>query len=127
MGSLALHKFVKLTEINSEFAELPKSDIFKDPFNYMLEVYMYGYIVLAIPRSRVQLHNFANVVMTGIHDVFLLYKDDDEDAISLKKILKRRALGQLLRMCWDLTIWLTEYCRIYILENLKSGLGKESI
>ena len=38
--SLAPHKFVKLTEVNPDFAELPKSDILDDPFNYMLEVYM---------------------------------------------------------------------------------------
>ena len=40
MGSLALHKFVKLTEVNPEFVELPKSNISDDPFNYTLEVYM---------------------------------------------------------------------------------------
>ena len=40
MGLLAPHKSVKLTEVNPEFAELPKSDISDDPFNYMLEVYM---------------------------------------------------------------------------------------
>ena len=40
VGSLASHKFVKLTEVNPEFAELPKIDILDDPFNYTLEVYM---------------------------------------------------------------------------------------
>ena len=40
MGSLASHKFVKLTEVNPEFAELPKVNILDDPFNYMLELYM---------------------------------------------------------------------------------------
>ena len=40
MVLLALHKFVKLTEVNPEFMELPKVDILDDPFNYMLEVYM---------------------------------------------------------------------------------------
>ena len=40
MGSLAPHKFVKLTELNAEFAELPKVNISDDPFNYMLELYM---------------------------------------------------------------------------------------
>ena len=30
--SLALHKFVKLTEVNPEFAELPKVDISDDLF-----------------------------------------------------------------------------------------------
>ena len=40
MGSLVQHKFVKLTEVNPEFAEMPKIYISDDLFNYMLEVYM---------------------------------------------------------------------------------------
>ena len=40
MGSLSPHKFVNLTKVNTEFAELPKIDISDDPLNYMLEVYM---------------------------------------------------------------------------------------
>ena len=35
-GSLAPHKFVKLTEVNPEFAEMSKVDISDNPFNYML-------------------------------------------------------------------------------------------
>ena len=49
--SLALHKFVKLTEVNPDFAELPKVDNSDDPFIYMLEIYMYYYIVLSVPSS----------------------------------------------------------------------------
>ena len=75
--SLALKKFVKLTEVNSEFTDLPKSDILDDPFNYMMEVYMDDCIVLATPRRRSQLHHVSNIVMTGIHDVLPLDKDDD--------------------------------------------------
>ena len=40
VGSLAQHKFMKLTEVNSEFSELTKKDTSNKPFNYMLEVYM---------------------------------------------------------------------------------------
>ena len=86
---MAPHKFLKLMEVNPEFAELPKTDILDDPFNYMLEVYMDNYIMLAIPRIRDQLHHVTNAVMTDIHDVFPPDKDDDEDLISLKKILKK--------------------------------------
>ena len=50
--SLAQHKFVKLTEVNSEIPELKKKDTSKEPFNYMLEVYMDDYIVLAIPKIQ---------------------------------------------------------------------------
>ena len=40
VGSLEEHKFVKLTEVNSEFAELQKKYTSNEPLNYMLEVYM---------------------------------------------------------------------------------------
>ena len=91
VGSLAQHKFVKLTEVNSELAELPKKDTSNEPFNYMLEVYMDDYIVLAIPKSQDQLHHVTNAIMTGIHYVFPQDKDDNEDAISLKKVMKKEA------------------------------------
>ena len=87
MGSLAPQTFLKLTEVNPEFAELPKSDISDYPFNYTIEVYMNDYIVLAIPRSCSQIHHFANAIITGIQSVFLPDKYDDEYAISLKKII----------------------------------------
>ena len=86
VGSLAENKFVELTEVNSEIAELKKKDTSKEPFNYILEVYMDDYIFLAIPKIQYQLHHVANAIMTGIHDVFPPDKDDKEDAISLKKI-----------------------------------------
>ena len=50
VGSLASHKFVKLPQLNSDFAELPKSDILDEPLNYNPEVYREDYIALAIPR-----------------------------------------------------------------------------
>ena len=74
----------------------------------MLQVYIDNYIVLAIPRSWSQLHNVTNAAMTGIHDVLPLDKDEDEDAISLKKIQKRRAHGQLLITCWDFHLMITQ-------------------
>ena len=49
VGSYAPNKFVKFTEVNQDFAELPKSNILDDPFNYMLEVYMVDNITLATP------------------------------------------------------------------------------
>ena len=70
----------------------------------MLEVYMDDYIVLAIPKIQDQLHHVANTIMIGIHDIFPPNKNDEEDAISLKKILKRKPHGQLLRMCLDLNL-----------------------
>ena len=93
MGSLTLHNFVKLAEVNIDFSELPKSDVSNEPFNYMLDVYTDDYIALDIRRREDQLHHVANAIMTVIHDVFPLDKDDKEDAIYLKKILKRRPHG----------------------------------
>ena len=76
VGSLEPHKFVKLTAVNSYFAELPKKNISNESFNYMLEVYMDDYIALAFPRSLDQLHHVANAIMTGINGVFPPDKDD---------------------------------------------------
>ena len=70
----------------------------------MLEVYIDDYILLDISKSQDRLHHVANAIMTGINDIFPLDKDDKEDAISLKKILKRNLHGQLLRMFWDLNM-----------------------
>ena len=56
MGSLAEHKFVELTEVNSEISELKdkytSKESSKESSNYMLEVYMDDYIVLAIPKIQ---------------------------------------------------------------------------
>ena len=97
MGSLAPHEFVKSKEVNPEFVELPKSDVLDDTFNYMLEAYMDDYIALAIPRSRYKLHHFSKAVMTGIHEVFPSDKGDDEDAISLKKIIKKKVARAIIK------------------------------
>ena len=91
VGSLSPHNFVKLTEVDSDFAELPKTYTSNEPLNYMLELYMDDYITLAIPRIQDQLHHVAKAIMTWIHDMFPPEKDDKEDAISFKKILKKEA------------------------------------
>ena len=83
VGSLAPYMFVKLTEVNSDFEELPNKDISNEPFNYLLEVYTDGYIVLAIPRSQDPLHYVANAIIREIHHVFPSDKDDKKDMISL--------------------------------------------
>ena len=58
--------------------------------------------------SQDQLHRVTNSAMTGIHDVFPPDKDDEENAISLKSFRKSRALGKSLRMCWDLTLMVSQ-------------------
>ena len=52
VGSLAEHKFVELTEVNSDLAEPKNKDTSKEPFNYLQEVYMDDYIVLDIPKIQ---------------------------------------------------------------------------
>ena len=131
VGSLALHEFVKFMEVNPDFVELPKSDILYEPLNYMLEVYMDHYIVLAIPRSQDQLHHVSNTIMTGIHDVFPSDKDDKEDAISVKKILKNEAAWAVIKNVLGFefdgnpgehTIWLTEDRRTNISTKLENWI-----
>ena len=46
---------------------------------------------------RDQLHHVDNTILTGIHDVFPLDKYDKEDAISLKKILKKEAAWAVIK------------------------------
>ena len=97
---------------------------------------MDDYIVLAIPKSQDQLHHVDNAIMTGINDVFNPDKDDKEDAISLKKILKKEAAWEIIKNILGFrfdgkpgehTIWITENRRTDISKKLKNGLGKESI
>ena len=97
MLSLAPHNFLNLTEVNSDFSELPKKDTLNEPFNYMLEVYMDDYISLSIPRIQDQLDHVVNYIMKEIHDVFPPDKYDKEDAISLKKILKKESVWTIIK------------------------------
>ena len=92
---------------------------------------MDDYIVLDIPNSQDQQHNVANAIMTGIHDMFPPDKDDKEDAISLKKILKKEAawatINNVLGFEFDgnpgeHTIWLTEDRQTDILKKLKKWI-----
>ena len=57
---------------------------------------MDDYIVLAVPKSQYQLHHVSNSITTGIHNVFPPDKDDEEDAISLKKIMKKEAAWEII-------------------------------
>ena len=97
----------------------------------MLELYMDDYIELYTPRRQDQLHNYANAIMPGIHDVFLPKKNDEEDAISLKKILKKEAAWAIIKNVLGLefdgnpgehTIWLTEDRHTDILTKLRKWI-----
>ena len=69
--------------------------------------------------------------MTGIHDVSSPNRDDKEDAISLKKILKKEAAWQIIKNVLvfefdgnpeEHTIWLTEDLCTDILTKLKKWI-----
>ena len=92
---------------------------------------MDDYIVLDIPKIQDQLHHVANAIMTGINDILPLDKDDKEDAISLKKILKKEAAWATIKNVLvfefdgnpgDHTIWLTGDRRTDILTKLKKWI-----
>ena len=51
--SLAQHKFVEFTEVNSDIAELKNKDTSKEPLNYIMDVYMDDYIVLNISKDGI--------------------------------------------------------------------------
>ena len=92
---------------------------------------MDDYIALAIPRSQDQLHHAANSIMTGIHDVFPSDKNDKEDAISVKKMLKKEAASAIIKNVLGVefdgnpgehTIWTNEDRRTDILTKLKKWI-----
>ena len=58
---------------------------------------MDDYTALAIPSSQDQLQHIANDIMTVIHDVFTPEKYYKEDAIYLKKILKKEATWEIIK------------------------------
>ena len=58
------------------------------PLHYVLEVYLDDFITICIPRTQEDLRHMANAVMAGIHDVFPPDSQDDNDPISLKKLMK---------------------------------------
>ena len=131
VGSLAEYKFVDLTEVNSDIEELKKKDTSKELCNYILEVYMDDYIVLDILKIKDQIHHFANAIMTGIHDMFTPDKDDQEDAISIYKMLKKEAAWTTVKNVLGFefdgnpgehTMWLTEDRRTDILTKFKKWI-----
>jgi len=138
IGSLPAHKFLKYSAAGSDFGSLPRRDK-NGKLRYLVECYVDDYIALAIPTSQQQLEHVANAVTMGIHDVFPPDDNDEEDAISLKKLKKFEAMWLLhkdiLGFTFDgleKTIWLEKPKRDALLEMLrmwirKASKGKEGI
>ena len=81
-----------------------------------------------------QLHHVSRPIITGIHDVFPPDKDEKEDSISLKKILKKEDSQATIKNVLGFesdenpgehTIWLTEDIRTDILTKLKRCIREE--
>jgi hypothetical protein len=66
-------------------------------FNYIIEVYVDDFILLATAKSKEQLEHVAKSVMHGVHDVFPADKDDENDPLSMKKLLKLEGEWALLK------------------------------
>ena len=89
---------------------------------------MDNYIALEMGRIRSQLCHVATGVMTGINDAFPPDVKDEDDPISLKKILKQEGALAVVKdvLGFDFdgnpgehTIWITKHRRDDILAVLK--------
>jgi len=97
VGSNGSHKFLHHTQTGSYSdvnATIP-GDLGSNPFKYMLGVFVDDFISLVIPRCQTDLDHVAASILHGIHDVFPPDADDNEDPISLKKLLRGEG-------AWDL-------------------------
>ena len=129
IGTLRDNKFIDMAAQGADFDTLPAQSDEADPLRYLVEVYVDDFISLAMPRSQADLRHVANAVMNGIHDVFPADESDDDDAISLKKLLKLEGMWakvkDILGFTFDgvnKTIWLEAPKRDALLTKLTSWL-----
>ena len=124
VGSLPPHKFAKHSGHGKDFDALPETSA-DERLKYMVEVFVDDFVALAIPTSRQQLQHVATAVMSGVHDVFPADEVDEEDPLSLKKMLKEESMWALTKDVlgfgfdgWEKTIWLEEGKRDALLTTL---------
>jgi hypothetical protein len=129
IGDLPAHKFLSWTECD----ETTFTDNDTGSLRFLLEVFMDDYIALTIPTSRSQLQHSSNAVMYGIHDVFPPDEVDEEDPISLHKLIKRDGAWahkkDLLGLTFDglnKTVWLADDKRKAILTILAGWIRHAS-
>ncbi len=129
IGDLPAHKFLSWTECD----ETTFTDNDTGSLRFLLEVFMDDYIALTIPTSRSQLQHSSNAVMYGIHDVFPPDEVDEEDPISLHKLIKRDGAWahkkDLLGLTFDglnKTVWLADDKRNAILTILAGWIRHAS-
>ncbi len=129
VNSLASHKFEKFVAGAPEYGNLPEAGDQQLGFVYMIEVYVDDFMSLVIPVSREQLRHVANAIMHVIHDVFLPDKDDSNDPISEKKLLKGEGRFETRKMLLGFdfdgegkTMWLETAKREKLLTILKGWI-----
>ena len=127
LGSHPEHMFIDHTRGSTAYTALETSPSrCGSALRYLAKVYVDDYIGLVIPTTRAQLDHVANGVMCTIHDIFPW---DEEDPISLKKLLYRDD-------AWDVpkdilgfmfngdqkTMWLAEGKQDTLIATLKGWL-----
>ena len=117
------------TNQGRDYGELPAGGTGDNGFRFLVEVYVDDYIAIATPTTRAQLDHVANGVLMGIHDVFPPNDEDDNDPVSLKKLLKEEGSWALqkdvLGFMFDgneKTLWLNEEKRDVLLTVLKGWI-----
>ena len=100
-----------------------------EKLQYLVEVYVDDFILLAVPTSHEQLVHIANLIMGVIHDVFPVDDDGENDPLSLKKILKLESMWALHKDILGFTfdgmdkeIWLEAPTRDVLLTIMKGWL-----
>ena len=86
-----------LTKADPDFKALPTTTVSNDLLQYLLKVYADNYISLAIGRSQYQFRHVSDLIIQGIHDVFLPNTDDNADTIKLKKLLKNKGAWYFIK------------------------------
>jgi len=126
VGSRDQHKFVQHAVQEKDFDALPTVNTDDGKLQYMVKVYVDNFTSLAVPTSREQLVHVTNLTIGEIHDVFPVDEDDENDPLSLKKILKLESMWALhkdiLGFTFDgleKTIWLEAPKRDSLLVIMK--------
>ena len=133
VGTTGEHKFHKLTRDSEEYRALPATAQ-RRGLRYLVEVYVDDFVALAMAVSKAQLDHVAGGVMHGIHDVFPSNEDDNEDAISLKKLRKHEGTWMLRKEILgfefygeEKTLWLEEGKRNVLLTVLKGWIRASAV
>jgi hypothetical protein len=120
LGNGPTNALVKYSQTGSEYNSLPAStNRDKDPFKYLIEVYVDDFMGLAIPTSKRTLDHVANGVMCGIHDVFPRNSNEEDDPISLKKLLQGDGAWDTMK---DLLGFVTDGKRDALIATLTTWL-----